>query len=369
METHASFLGLPSAIRLRIYRMVIPQLDLPNNLNPQPSYSTIQPYRGAYNLMLTCQMIYTEASSMLYSGNHLFIRYRDHGNLTALRNLLPSSVASIRRLTIHLNVSSCEQGNLCCKGHRSAIMHDCTKKHDQPLRSSSPGYQTLLSEWVCVVSYLNMHIPPSKLHLSLVCDVEDFEIAKAIMEPLLDWRLPTVASCNIRLGQDCNLALYDLACKAAAQAMRQSMEDQSSQKPFRFLDLPLELQYQILEYTDLVAPRREITWNPKDGFYLHYCRLFCEDNDCPPEIHSSCQLRNCNQVLDNGCFCRRHHAAFSPICNCWCPPMLLFLVSRSFRAHAQHIFFSKNRFVIMPCGGVYFEAPNQHHIGLRLPSF
>ena len=191
----------------------------------------------------------------------------------------------------------------------------------------------------------------------LVCDVEDFETAKAIMEPLLDWRLPTVASCNIRLGQNCNLALYELACKAAAQAMRQSMEDQSFQKPFRFLDLPLELQYQILEYTDLVAPRREITWNPKDGFYLHYGRLFCEDNNCPPEIHSSCQLRNCHQVLDNGCFCRRYHAAFFPICNCWCTSMPLFLVSRSFRAHAQHVFFPKNRFVVMPCGGVYFEAP------------
>lgn len=232
--------------------------------------------------MLTCRIIYTEASSILYSGNHLFIRYRDHGNLAALRNLLPSSVASIRRLTIHLNVSSCERTNLCCKEHKRAIMHDCTKKHDQPLRSSSPGYQTLLSEWLGMVSYLNMHISPSKLHLSLVCDVEEFEAAKAIMAPLLDWKLPPVASCNIRLGQDCNLALYDLARQAAAQAMRQPMEDKFSQTPFRFFDLPLELQYQILGQTDLVAPRREITWNLKDGFYLHYDRLFCENYACSP---------------------------------------------------------------------------------------
>lgn len=177
------------------------------------------------------------------------------------------------------------------------------------------------------------------------------------MEPLLDGRLPTLTSCNIRLGRDCNFALRDLFCKAAAQAMRQSMEDKSSRKPFRLLDLPPELQSQILEYTDLVAPRCEVTWNPNDGFYLHYSRLFCEGNDCPPDIHSSCQLRNCHQVLDNGCFCRRYHAAISPICNCWCQPTPLFLVSHSIRAHSQHIFFSKNRFVIMPCGGVYFEAP------------
>lgn len=359
MDTHASFLGLPSAIRLRIYLMVIPQSGYPNNLNPERSYSEIRPYKDAFNLMLTCQMTYTEASPMLYSGNHFFIRYQDHGNLTALRYLLPSSVASICHLTIHLNVSSCEQGSLCCKGHSMSIMHDCTRKHGQPLRSSSSGYQALLSEWRCVVSYLNMHIQPSKLNLYFICDVEDVETAKAIMEPLLDQRLPTLASCNIRLGEDCDNFLYDLAWKAAAQAMRQQhVEKKSSQKPFQFLDLPLELQYKILEYTDLVAPHCEVTWNPNDGLYLHYFQIFRDDYYCPPEIHSSiCQIRNCARFLNNGCFCQRYHAAFSPICNCWCPPIPLFLVSRSFHALAQHVFFSKNHFVIMPFGGVYYEAP------------
>ena len=139
MGTHTSLLGLPSAIRLRIYRMVIPQLDLCNDLNQQPSHSMIKPYKEAYNLMLICCIIYTETSSILYSGNPFFIRYRDHGNLTGLQNL-PNSVASIRRLTIHLNVSSCENNNnnnnnnnICCKAYRNSIMHDCIKKHDQPL--------------------------------------------------------------------------------------------------------------------------------------------------------------------------------------------------------------------------------------------
>lgn len=70
MDTHASFLGLSSASRLRIYRIVIPQSDYPNNVNPKPSYSIIRLYKDAYNLMLTCRMTYAEASPMLYSGNH-----------------------------------------------------------------------------------------------------------------------------------------------------------------------------------------------------------------------------------------------------------------------------------------------------------
>ena len=152
--------------------------------------------------------------------------------------------------------------------------------------------------------------------------------------------------------------------------MQQStIEEQSFQKPFRFLDLPLELQYQILEYTDSVAPRRDITWNPKDGFYLHYCRLFCEDDDdCPPEIHSSCQLRDCNQVLDNGCFCRRHHAAFSPIWNCRCPPMPYFS-SRAPFALIPSI--SSLKIILWSCLVVecILGPSNQHHVGLKLPSF
>lgn len=75
----------------------------------------------------------------------------------------------------------------------------------------------------------------------------------------------------------------------------------------------------------------------------------------------SCQFRNCHQRLNNGCFCNRYHTAFSKaaICRCWCPPTSLFLVSKSLRHLAQSVFFSKNRFVIMPTEGVYFDIPEE----------
>lgn len=79
-----------------------------------------------------------------------------------------------------------------------------------------------------------------------------------------------------------------------------------------------------------------------------------EDTQCAAS-HFSCQFRNCHQRLNNGCFCNRYHTAFSTaaICRCWCPPTSLFLVSKSLRHLAQSVFFSKNRFVIMPTDGVY----------------
>ena len=210
----------------------------------------------------------------------------------------------------------------------------------------------LLSEWLHVVSYIKVHIPPSQLHLSLVCDVEDLQIAEALVKPLLDGGLPPLTSCDVRLGRDDNFALRDRARKAVTHTMGQSRQDEDKfdQKPFRFLDFPLELQYQIFEHTDLVSPRREVTWNPDDGFYLHYDRLWCEEENgsCPPEIHASCRRRNCYMLLDNGCFCHRYHAAFSSACNCWCPPIPLFLISHTLYARAQHVFFSKNCFIVMP---------------------
>lgn len=130
----------------------------------------------------------------------------------------------------------------------------------------------------------------------------------------------------------------------------------SPQGSFRFLDLPRELQYEILEYTDLVTPCREITWNPKKRFYLHYRFEDREFTNCPPEDHYTCHFRNCYQLLNNGCFCYRYHAVPSTICNCWCPPTPLFLVSKSLQHLARTILFSKNRFIVMPSGGPFYAA-------------
>lgn len=79
MDTNASFLGLPPAVRERIYCMIVPQSDFINDLNPQPDGSSIKVYRRIYNLMLTCRTMYFEVSPLLYSRNHMFIRYRIMG--------------------------------------------------------------------------------------------------------------------------------------------------------------------------------------------------------------------------------------------------------------------------------------------------
>lgn len=137
---------------------------------------------------------------------------------------------------------------------------------------------------------------------------------------------------------------------------------------FQYFSLPREIRIQILEYTDLVTPLCEVEWNPERNFYLHYTRESCPDSlidywqgssrHCHPTLHQSCKFRNCWQYdpISVGCFCRRHHAAFSQKCRCWSPPPPLFLVSKRFRQEALSVFFAKSRFIILPTG------PNTHNI-------
>lgn len=54
------------------------------------------------------------------------------------------------------------------------------------------------------------------------------------------------------------------------------------------MNLPRELQYITLEYTDLVTPCREIPWNPKERFHLHYRLESCGlPNPSPPPVRIS----------------------------------------------------------------------------------
>ncbi|KAK3292965.1 uncharacterized protein B0H64DRAFT_425758 [Chaetomium fimeti] len=96
----------------------------------------------------------------------------------------------------------------------------------------------------------------------------------------------------------------------------------------------------------------EVTWSRQDRGY-QVCRPPCHNGNSP-DVHHGCRLSRCDPGDDHvedaapspGCFCRRRHAAFSLICNCWCPPTNLFLVGRALRQEAEFVFFSHNRFIV-----------------------
>lgn len=308
-------------------------------------------------ILLVCRIFCQEFLATLYSHLHYYILYRSRGNLKALRALNPSITTCLRDLTIVLSASSCDPRGACCRAPK-AISHDCSR-HDEPLDRSSLRYQSIYLEFARSIEHIAVHIAPFQLNLHLICDAADLETARDILQPLSD--LPVLAGCNIRLGREKNPALEHFARQKATYATRKTPTNISCQAPFRFLDLPKEIRLRILESTDLITPNQEVTWNSKEGFYLHYDILRCGKDDCPPESHKTCWLRNCYMHLRNGCFCTRYHAAYSSICRCWHPPASLFSVCKAVRYEAQSVFFSRNRFVVKPPGRYDSPACESDH--------
>lgn len=142
-----SIFCLPSTIRHRIYLEAGLVNDTDIDLNQWreswfgPSTDDI---RFSYNLLLTCRTIHAEASSILYSNNGFSIRYRDSSSLRLLRNLSQDALSSLVHLSVHLNVTSCELGEPCCKNDPYKLVR--WHQHDEPLVSISRLTQAIIRE-------------------------------------------------------------------------------------------------------------------------------------------------------------------------------------------------------------------------------
>lgn len=367
------------------------------------SHDTNSRYRGFSGLLCSCRIIYYEMSTLLYSSNEFIIRYWDQRSLEPLRNLTSHSLSKIRRLKILLNEASCPTGNggedewrMASRDHevcpigagygggrvpfsldmygsiRTKLDSDgCLEGRDVPLKSGQPLAETVLAEWYATIAHLSSCITPKTLELCLICDVDpkDVEIAKRMVDPLA--RLPLLRNCHLRLSRISTATLNDLARTTVLRVCgisdaRTSMLpqlghdsslplslDSATASDSRLLALPQELRLRILEFTDLITPRKEVTWGRQyRGFVAS--RSFCYSlhgmgEDCPPHVHHGCQFDNCWEPYPDpplGCFCRVKHSAFSSGCKCWEPPQYLFLVCRALYIDSQVIFYSKNRFVI-----------------------
>ncbi|KUI62865.1 hypothetical protein VP1G_09991 [Cytospora mali] len=294
------------------------------------------------------------------------------GTLEPLRFLVQSSRGQLRSLVVDLNVS---------KGP-----YNCGRNfHPDELDYWPVGFLSsgVLTEWLETAKVIGPSFKPRTLELSFICNVADVEAAEAIAASLRHF--PIMLSCDLRLSSKPNGQIQGIAKEAATKAVGQTPPPPSL---FRFTDLPAELRLEILKYTDLITPLKEVEWNPKDGYYLRYRTITCiraykpsyEFGTCPPPgdwtpndrvpcdqnfYHHSCQFRNCWQgPAENGCFCQRYHAAYTASsssrkqCACWMPPQPLFLVSRQLYQDAQFVFFHHNRIIVTPPEGLWPRSPS-----------
>lgn len=308
------------------------------NLDPHDGHD----FTTTTNLMLVSRSVRSEVSRYFYSTNQFFIRYSYDKGLAALRNMAPHAVSLLTDLVVHLTLATC----------------DTSFRHHSQLAGPSIAHQ-MVCEWLITISYIKAYLTrPARLQLRFICDVDSLELGEQVIQPFLsslDGK-PLLAGCGVRLSRNPDEALSALARRAtyAATGTRHAA-------PFRFLDLQREIRQHIFEFTDLVTPYCEVEWArtgpTKRGVYS-FRRRPCECGgyrfqECPPGWHHAWRFQDC-RPHDSGCFYARYNSAASTLpsrCHCWAPPTAFFLTCHTMRDDAIHIFFSRNRIVIVPDDG------------------
>ncbi|QKX53172.1 uncharacterized protein TRUGW13939_00248 [Talaromyces rugulosus] len=283
---------------------------------------------------LDCGFIYNELTPIVYSRRVFIILYDNTNGLASLQNLSDHGLKHMRDLTVVLSHERCV--------HKKDDSWLFTRREEtycftRPLlleKSQNPNEHgtKVLREWKRASEMLAARITPGRLHLQLICYVENFNTGETMVAPLA--KLPVLKNCSISLGSNNGLAeLARISRLRAKGVLLRNVE--YVEKPFRYEYLPCEIRLIILENTGLVPGGGKICWTTKHGYSL-------QNSDWCLNHHD---LRNSVYYY---CYCNTYHAsAVSKQCLCWEPPVALWQVSRAFREDALRVFFGKNRFIIM----------------------
>lgn len=266
-----------------------------------------------HSLLLSFRTIYEEVAEVLYSTNVFEISYKRAESLRRVRNLRDASLSSLRELKVVLNQASChhEQCFDCCEdamGGRldGTLFNYCQERHTdlhgEALRPLDDSAASLFAEWRLTAAYIWSRITPERLSISLVCDFEaEHEntpsAARLTVAPLIN--LSPLKGCHVRLSRTPHPKLKEIARETVLRAVGIVDREELALTPntmaigdSKFISLPREIRFQILEYTDLITPWREVKWTKQRRGYIPTL-INCIVDDCPPQLHSGCQFRKC----------------------------------------------------------------------------
>lgn len=291
-------------------------------------------YHLAYNLLQTRRAVHDEVADIIYAENH-FIASGALG-FSQLRCLPPRACAMLSSLTVYL----------CVEVARSPF--SIGRRDDLtpiPLRT------VWIAGWQEVAAHVLAHTNREAFELFLIYDTGHGEKeTTGALQPLLD-HPGSVRHCHIRLSHVWNRQLCSLARDVALRAQGPQREDDDG-NPFRFMDLPSEIQLKILEYTDLMTPLKQVEWRADRGFNAvriepTVCgagsklerELWLQSNQCV----DACDTRH-NDVV-----CNVRHSGYSSRCQCWRPPgATIMLVSRAMYHLAMATLYGRNRVILLP---------------------
>ncbi|PGH14953.1 hypothetical protein AJ80_05716 [Polytolypa hystricis UAMH7299] len=309
--------------------------DCPPNTSLVSSGESYPPI--PFNLFLTSKAIYEEVSSQFYAENIFRLTYTGLGSFTVLDKLRPSNISKMEALDIVLHATKLHPYEYCPRGTG-------LREPALPLQRLPPTrYKYLLKGWESVCKRLASCATESRLGICLICDTDDAEVAAEILKPLT--QLPALREFAVRLFPawtnltDCNdrwpeiVNMRQMARAASVQVT--SLYARNRVRTFRFDLLPAELQRLVLEHTDLIAP-----------FDLFWSGCGFSRADEKPGGRRYCWL--CDGIRRTCCYSFMPKKGISAVnCSCWTFPTTLFLVNRTFNEAATHIFWSRNKFIML----------------------
>jgi hypothetical protein len=292
-----------------------------------------------FSLLSVSRALSEEVAHILYSENSFTISRSGPWGLKPLRNLKITALSSLRFLAIRLNHCECiynlpfpslrmSQGPEFQGLFRCHPLCQEYAVHDSPLRSRWRQHAAILQEWQDMVGKLNSHCQLGSLRLELVCDTQDMDSARDVVEILSPIR--NLGACSIRLSRNPSWQHSALARLTARRLVSGFPRATAQEKP-RTYHLPTEILTRILEYSEIVAPF-DLEWSADQGLVPLDC------------------CTKCTATLDF-CACSFYHGAYSSTCTCWRLPLHIFLVSHQVYEISKRIFYERNHFIILPNKG------------------
>ncbi|KAK0704383.1 hypothetical protein B0H67DRAFT_686789 [Lasiosphaeris hirsuta] len=307
---------------------------------------------GIINLLLVSKAVCNEVRRIVFSENDIGVSQTRFGGLRTLADSGSHNWQDLRVLVIRMQPCGCLTPYCTVEGWPGRDVEedhdenearffrrggDADPRHHRRLGSVDRHDRDTLYQWERICAGIVAHGRLGSLRLFMACDVEDVDVAKRIVKPLFS--LPRLQDIAITFGSPCKDAtgLRQLAKETVLGLLGKLHETE----PFRFLDLPVELQHKIIGYTALGAT--SCVHVQLDG-----TRWFS-----PPLLGMSCSTPSERgekgfpyAYETRSLFCGLKGAAFSSACGCSLMPLSWFRVSQRFGHVARAVFYSQTEFKV-----------------------
>ncbi|KAH6880759.1 hypothetical protein B0T10DRAFT_495196 [Thelonectria olida] len=390
------FMDLPLPIRQQIYRLVVEfepgefvtlnyvpesavrtvhwMINNPDELSPPEDEEEYQ--QGIYedftgepdyipSLFSVSRTVRNEVRAIYFSESVIAVSQSLYGGLRVLEEAGPLAWRELRTLVVRLQPCHCiapmctingwpAEGGAYEWGTETDFFDNQTlytrgqSHHNRCLKMNNLHDQNAIAQWERICAGLAAHAQPDRLQIFLACSVPGTELAKRIVQPL--YSLPRLKNVAISFGAKTNEGLGAFA-ESTVRELLETPGQPKHNTPFRFLDLPAELQVKILEYTPLAN--------------LPYVRMALDGpvtTAMTPSWTDCCTTRfGPGRILitdgrdetswprgdmSRQVFCKFQMAAYSQACQRYPMPCSWFTVSRQFGEVAQQVFYSKANFVV-----------------------